>query len=97
MQDASRHAPISSRALAVIRGLRRTGRAPNVVGAVSLVDDERLITLERLDGGFYFVSIDGLELRRGGDVVSAETIQNGFADAMARLGGAEKTVAAPVS
>jgi hypothetical protein len=93
---ATRHAPISSRAIAVIRGLRRTGRAPNVVGSVSLVDDHRWVTVDRIAGGFFFVTIEGAELRRGDNLIDAEPLQSGFTDAMAQL-GAEKSVAATES
>jgi hypothetical protein len=93
---ATRHAPISSRALAVIRGLRRTARAPNVVGSVSLVDDHRWVTVDRVAGGFFFVSIEGAELRRGDDLADADLLQAGFVDAMARV-GAKKTVASATS
>jgi hypothetical protein len=82
---ATRHAPISSRAIAVIRGLRRTGRAPNVVGSVSLVDDHRWVTVDRIAGGFFFVTIEGAELRRGDNLIDAEPLQSGFTDAMAQL------------
>jgi hypothetical protein len=61
---------------------------------MSLVDDDRWMTIERTAGGFYFVAIDGLELRRGADLASSDEIQSTFTDAMARRGGAEKSVAA---
>jgi hypothetical protein len=86
------HIKISSRAIAVVRGLRRSGRTPQSVGAMSLVDDDRLVTIERTAGGYFFISIDGAELRRGPDLASSDVIQNGFTNAMVRLGG-DKTVA----
>jgi hypothetical protein len=89
---AAPHTRISSRAIAVVRGLRCAARSPQSVGAMSLVDDDRWVTIERTAGGYFFISIDGAELRRGPDLAGSDVIQNGFTNAMVRLGG-DKTVA----
>jgi hypothetical protein len=78
---------LSLRAAAVVRGLRRTGRGRMPpAGDVDNDGDHRWI---RMNGArvFYFVSATGDTILRGPDFASAEPLQAGFIDAMARIGG----------
>jgi hypothetical protein len=95
---AARTVITNSRARSIVGGLRRSGRTAMAPGLVTVVDDPAwlVVTGVRADR-FYFVDRAGTRMLRGENLVDAYELQSGFTDAMARLGGAEKTVAAPVS
>ena len=61
-------------------GLIRTGRAehPQRVG--------NILRLERKAGGYFWISFDGRELRKGLTLVDAEELQDNFRVAMALVG-----------
>jgi hypothetical protein len=72
-------------ATAVATGLCRTGRAAQHTERVGNV-----LRLARWDGGYYWISFDGAELRLGETLLDAEPLQSTFIAAMARVGRAPK-------
>ena len=80
VEDQSKHAVPGARARAVAQGLIASGRATAMrpVGSFIRVRSER--------GPVYWVSHSGNALLRGEASETAEELQAGFVDAMARLG-----------
>jgi hypothetical protein len=79
---------ISRRAIAIARGLRRSGRVGDLRAAFSGDGDddvERWLTIPACGGRFYFLRIDGGELRKGEDFISSDELSGGFTAAMARV------------
>ena len=72
---------MSERAAAVARGLVRTGRATKGIGS-----DQGMLRLQCLSGDFYWISIDGSDVRRGSTLREADELQAKFTDAMERAG-----------
>jgi hypothetical protein len=72
---------ISERAGAIVRGLVRTERA-----AKGVVSDQGMLRLECLSGGYYWVSLDGSDIRRGSALAAADELQAKFQDSMERAG-----------
>ena len=70
---------------AIVTGLIRTGRARN--RSERLGD---LIRLERSAGGFYWLDINGSELRQGPMLLGAEPLQPKFVAAMRTAGRSGK-------
>jgi hypothetical protein len=77
---ASSRAEPTPRAWAIAEGLVRTGRA----ASSEQIDD--YIRVSRGDGEHYWVSYDGGRVLRGTRIGSAEELQAGFVNAMARAG-----------
>jgi hypothetical protein len=76
----------ASRAHAIMEGLRRTGRTRKVSAAP---DDglAEFIQLERtMPGTYYWIAVDGSEVRAGASFADAAELQPGFVAAMARAG-----------
>jgi len=71
----------SERAAAIVRGLVRTNRA-----AKGVASDQGMLRLECLTGGFYWISLDGLGIRRGTALAAADELQAKFQDTMERAG-----------
>ena len=72
-------------AAAIVTGLIRTGRARN--RSERLGD---LIRLERCAGGYYWLDINGTELRQGPMLLGAEPLQESFVAAMLASGRSPK-------
>jgi hypothetical protein len=72
---------MSERAAAIARGLVRTGRAAKGIGP-----GQGMVRLQCLNGGFYWISLDGSEVLRGSTLMAADELQAKFRDAMERAG-----------
>jgi len=79
---------LSPRAIAIARGLRRTGRIADLRAALSGASgrEDRWLVLPARRDEFYFLRVDGGELRRGEDFIASEPLQPGFVGAMIRVG-----------
>jgi hypothetical protein len=75
---------IADRAVAIVRGLRATGRA--VVRRGSLELDGNYIRVDRVAAGYFWIAVDGTRLLRGTDFDAMDELQPGFAAEMARAG-----------
>lgn len=73
----------SGRALAIAKGLIRTGRA------LDPTPDMDFIRLVGTSGGFYWIANDGGELLRGTALDTADALQTGFVDILARAGAGD--------
>jgi hypothetical protein len=73
--------PMSERAAAIARGLVRTGRAAKGIGP-----GQGMVSLQCLNGGFYWISLDGSQVLRGSTLMAADELQAKFRDAMERAG-----------
>lgn len=72
---------ISPRAVAIARGLIRTGRATGPIE-----NGPRTLSILCINGGYYWIALNGRRLLRGKAVRGAEELQQTFADAMERAG-----------
>lgn len=70
----------SARALAIARGLVRTGRASDIEAQTGYL---RVVGVR---DHFYWITFDGVRVLRGGRRDFADELQPGFVDAMARAG-----------
>ena len=77
MTSASTEPTLSFRAKVIAEGLIRSGRADK-----HSVFDQGMLRLERFDGGYYWLALNGSRLLRGASLRTAEELQPGFADAM---------------
>jgi hypothetical protein len=71
----------SAKALAIAEGLVRTGRASGPVQV------RGFLRVDAANGEPYWVSDDGTQILRGADPETADELQPGFVNAMARAGG----------
>ena len=71
----------SARAKAIAKGLINTERA-----AQGLQLKNGMLRLECLNGGYYWISLDGRQLHRGSAFLEAEELQSKFIEAMERAG-----------
>ena len=78
--EPSEHA-MSERATVIARGLVRTGRA-----AKGIRPGQDMVRLQCLNGGFYWISLDGSQVLRGSTLMAADELQAKFRDAMERAG-----------
>jgi len=85
---------LTPRAIAVARGLRRTGRIGDLRSGLSGAAgrEDRWLILPACRDEFYFLRWDGNELRRGEDVIDSEPLQDGFVAAMARIGAMKSEI-----
>jgi hypothetical protein len=70
----------SSRALAIARGLVRSGRASEIKATGGY------LRVFGTGGDDYWVAFDGGSLRRGAEFAGADELQQGFVEAMERVG-----------
>jgi hypothetical protein len=86
MPEQRQPSRLSDRALAVLAGLVRSQRiAPMLPGSANTA--RGFLRLDRAAGGFFWIALDGKQLRRGaGDPAEAESLSDSFIDAMVRLG-----------
>ena len=68
---------ISTRAQAIAQGLIRSKRADR-----RGVYDQGMLRLERLEGGYFWIALNGGRLLKGKSLVDADEMQPGFAEAM---------------
>jgi hypothetical protein len=86
-QPSSEDAPtstepnISVRATSIVRGLIKTERA---AGIMSL--EYGMLQLKCRSGGYYWITLDGGQVRRGKTLFKADELQPKFIDAMERAG-----------
>ena len=71
----------SERTRAIAKGLLNTERAGALVE-----QDNDMLRLECLSGGYYWISIDGSRVLRGATISEADDLQAKFIDAMERAG-----------
>jgi hypothetical protein len=89
-RHADAHADRTARAGAVVRGLLRTRRARPRLLSETGDQVAEFARLERRDRtGYYWISRAGDAIRVGSDFVASIELQQGFADAMARVGSAQ--------
>jgi hypothetical protein len=75
---------LTDRAKHIARGLIKTRRATRGVLPSADAEFARLPTVS--GGEFYWLAVDGSQVRRGNSFVGSVELQRGFVDAMARAG-----------